>query len=50
MATTEIDNKYSLNFTNTTGRFDTKNKTLFRFYKSNIPWIKRPTVSKLYRV
>ncbi|NJM80855.1 MAG: hypothetical protein HC854_16830 [Flavobacterium sp.] len=44
---TDLDQKYNLDFTNTTGRFDTKNKSLFRFYKSNIPWIKKSTVSKI---
>lgn len=46
-AATEIDNKYSLNFTNTTGRFDTKNKSLFRFYKSDIFWIVKSTLKKI---
>lgn len=44
---TEIDKKYNLDFNNTTGRFDTKNKTLFRFYKSDIFWIVKSTLNKI---
>lgn len=44
---TDIDEKYTLNFTNSTGRYDAKNKTLFRFYRSQIAWIKKSTLTKI---
>ncbi|WP_445458004.1 hypothetical protein [Flavobacterium sp. HNIBRBA15423] len=43
----DIDEKYSLSFTNTTGRFDHKNKSLFRFYRSNISWLEKRTLTKI---
>lgn len=44
---TDIDTKYILNFTNTTGRFDAKNKSVFRFYRSDIKWLERKTLTKV---
>lgn len=43
----DIDIKYTLNFTNTTGRFDTKNKNVFRFYRSDVKWLERKTLTKV---
>lgn len=37
----DFDEKYTLDFNNSTARFDHKDKTIFRFYKSKIPWIER---------
>ena len=46
---TDIDNKYTLDFTNTKARYVTKHprdksdkavKTHLRFYDSEIPWVK----------
>lgn len=45
--TNDLDEKYTLNFTKSSGRFDTKNKTLFRFYHSEIPWIEKLTLEKV---
>jgi len=43
----DLDEKYTLNFTNTTGRFDHKNKSLFRFYRSDISWLEKRTLTKI---
>ena len=43
----DLDEKYTLNFTNTTGRLDGKNKSLFRFYRSDISWLVRRTLQKV---
>ncbi len=45
--TNDLDEKYTLNFTNSSGRFDGKNKNQFRFYHSEIPWIERLTLQRI---
>lgn len=45
--TNDLDEKYTLNFTNSSGRLDTKNKNQFRFYHSEIPWIEKLTLQKV---
>lgn len=42
--TSDLDQKYTLDFTNSSGRFDGKNKNQFRFYHSEIPWIEKLTL------
>ncbi|WP_130733703.1 hypothetical protein [Flavobacterium sp. J27] len=43
----DLDEKHILNFTNSSGRFDGKNKNQFRFYHSEIPWIEKLTLQKV---
>ncbi|VXC09882.1 conserved exported hypothetical protein [Flavobacterium sp. 9AF] len=45
--TNHLNEKYTLNFTNSSGRFDSKNKNQFRFYHSEIPWIEKLTLQKV---
>ncbi len=42
----DFDEKYTLDFNNSTAHFDYKNKTIFRFYKSKISWIERIELKK----
>lgn len=42
---TEIDEKYTLNFTNTKGRWDAKKNRLI-LYESDIFWLRRFAISK----
>lgn len=42
---TEIDDKYTLNFTNTKGRWDARNNRLI-LYESDIFWLKRFAIDK----
>ncbi|WP_290800655.1 hypothetical protein [Flavobacterium sp.] len=44
--TSDLDQKYTLDLTNSSGRFDGKNKNQFRFYHSEIPWIEKLTLEK----
>lgn len=46
-AENDINTKYQLNFTNSKGRFDHKDKKLFRFYHSDIRWIEKLTILKI---
>lgn len=42
----DFDEKYTLDFNNSTARFDHKDKTIFRFYKSKISWMERIELKK----
>lgn len=44
---TELDEKHQLNFTNSRGRMDHKDKKLFRFYHSDIFWVDKLTLTKI---
>lgn len=44
---TELDEKHQLNFTNSSGRMDHKDKKLFRFYHSDIFWVDKLTLTKI---
>ncbi|NHN24197.1 hypothetical protein FIA58_000780 [Flavobacterium jejuense] len=42
----DFDEKYTLDFNNSTARFDHKDKTIFRFYKSKISWMELIALKK----